>query len=52
MPTILCLTLCPQVVGEKAGDAYVRMKVKDQQQSLTFLREDPTLSQLKKVRQS
>jgi len=38
-----------QVVGEKAGETYVRMKLKDQQQSMAFLREDPTLSQLKKI---
>ncbi|KAF5827661.1 anion-transporting ATPase-domain-containing protein [Dunaliella salina] len=38
-----------QVVGEKTGETYVRMKLKDQQQSLAFLREDPALSQLTKI---
>jgi len=39
----------PQVVAENAGDTYIKLKLKDQLQSLTLLNEDPTLSKLKKV---
>jgi hypothetical protein len=45
----LCRLRLTQVVGENAGDTYVRMKLKDQQQSMQFLQDDPSLSQLKKV---
>jgi len=37
------------VVAENAGDAYIKLKLKDQLQSLTLLNEDPTLSKLKNV---
>lgn len=38
-----------QVLSEKTGDAYLRMKLKDQAASLKMIEEDPELTSLRKV---
>lgn len=47
---LLLLPLLPQVIGPTMGDAYIRMKLKDQQQSMAMLEGSRELAQLRKVR--
>ncbi len=40
---------CVQVVGDKMGEAYLRMKLKDQTAALELIQSDPALTSLRKV---
>lgn len=47
--TRLSCALSTQVIGDGLGDAYIRMKLKDQHESLAMLERDPDIKGLRKI---